>query len=158
MFSERERETLRLVSLKRKLSYSHTIRTLIAEEWKRLWPTGPSASEVVSLGKTATRSTRPAVYDARKRQAGVLLEKEALLREERLLLEEEMRRLKREKRAVKRGTAPKTSVAPSDNPEPMPALPPLSPNKAVAEWYEKRAAAERRVKDMLASKLASKPT
>ena len=146
LFSEPEREALRLVSLKRKLSYSHTLRTLVMEEMKRLWPQGLAPGELIILRTDELESKRKAdekSFSVREAKLEAIRKKQVQLREDGLLVEEELRRMKQEKRSRKRSAiAPKASLA-----EPAPAKAEESPRErsaAVAAWYAKRALQEER--------------
>ena len=123
VFTTDEHARLHLLSRHRDATYSHTLRSLIAEECNRVWPEGLTRGQLDTAEnlKDADKSGRKRV--ARLKEVERLAKIEAKARERKLLIEEELRRMRKK---------PVQAVAVVKE------MPPAEQSPKIAAWYAAR--------------------
>ena len=133
VFTTDEHATLRFLSKWRGTTYSHTLRSLIAEECTRLWPKGISRELLNSTARSENAERSEKKRRTREKEAERLRKVSNDARERQLVIEEELRRMTNQKRQP-------AKPRPVHEPDVPASPPPTSTNPAVAAWYAKRAA------------------
>ena len=101
LFSDREHGTLQAVQEKRDdVSYSHTIRSLIAEEAKRIWPQGITDEQIQKVVKRKTDLRQRMRLESAEKRESKLAAKAKAAQEKLLVAREVVRRVKKPTKPV----------------------------------------------------------